>query len=435
MKSILLKMSILGLLLSPSATQASILSKLAKLGNKLDNIEVGSLRFSDANLSYLNIADLNNHQLVVVKPRMTGGWQLTNAQGLVVHSLAGAKDPILILDKAAIPADLSVLSTLPRNAKLLIRDRGNFFELDYVKSPIVKIGKIRVAIQSASHLKEVLWQLQRPIVKERMQLLSANFNKPSTIDGLLNGSGRAQASNVLIVGKVTQGIISIADKRVELGALKKAAQNQNANLIIVDADKSALVKVDEVLRLDQKQQSASRPFLTYEFLNKINDSNSSFALDVSDSGNFHTLLQSKSVTAQARKADSSSDTSIVVATHLGIHSVLLLRPNQARQTELDEMLWGVIPTWLLGWLVFSFLVGLWARQELNALLSMIWKKPSGRLNSGFRTGFFYLLWLPLLGIYAGIYKIIKFILKIIWYSLVLIYLALSWPFKKIFGRA
>lgn len=437
---------------SAEAGIISALSKLGKVSHKVDGPDIdlpNSTHFKDivANLPEGSVAEISI---------VNGRWVAKSPDGqqrFVDEFIDGINEPnhsaTLILSERNIPKSLSQFDTLPSGLAIKILSRnGNIYSLHRnAVPPTLRYRNIKTPVTESTQLGTVIWQLQRPVMNQKVRFVqlskNADADLPSQVYGskpvidavglnkIVNAIENMRLETMVLSGKTENGLLHHGGQSIPLKALEKAAAARDVNLIILGSNKpkKALQRVAD----DWKAVNDSGDNLSDsigDFYNRFTSEyvNSPMRVGINESGELQTAfhIETKIKPVNKQSTDSSGHL-VAVPLHLLIESVKILQPNEDRVKELDRRIHPAIPSSIQFYLIVSFFVGAFTAITSWFLYKKIWQSPVRVTYSNvFSFAFMYVLhrlcfivlYLPVLGIFSPIYLILKWTVAIIRYLVI-----------------
>jgi len=428
-------------LLTTTTVHAGLISLLGKAGkavNKADvDIPVSKIELPE------NIGDVAPAS---IKPNSSGHWEIKLDNGsavsfdeLLKSNVGNKKKPVLVLNVADIPADLSMFKNIPESLPVYINAKNKqVFELQRDAGVALKYKNVRLPVQNAKQLKDGLWHLQRPALSGTVRLFQFDKDINKRVQETLYASkavvekvgGNALLDSISSLKRQTV-VISAPVKNGKLpGAsikqLQQAAAENDINLIIIDSDKPA-----KLLKKFAKETNTGNSInalydTTGDFLNKFRDHNNSSALELrlSNTGNSQSVVQLKS--AQTNTVSPILESNLIDASHIPLHllskAVTVYRPDQERSKELDQRIVPWLHSDIQYYLIVSTVMGLIAISTSWTLWKKIWLLRKRKQYSNILI--FAILWLlhrllfitifiTILGLPSFLYAVVMVIVKTI----------------------
>lgn len=442
-------------LTSPIPSEAGIISALSKLGkvtNKVDGPDIdlpNSPHFKDI------VATLPEGSAAEIS-LVNGRWMAKTPDGqqrfvdeFVDDVNNSTSSPTLILSERNMPKLVSQFDALPSGLTIKIISRnGQLYSLHRsVTPPTLRYNNIEVAITKSTQLDTVIWQLQRPVINQKVRFVQLAKNtdadlpqqdygsKPVVdavgLNKLVSTIENIRLETMVLSGKVENGLLHHGGQSIPLKMLEDAAAARDVNLIILGSSKpkKALQQVaDDWKSVNDRGNNISDS--VGDFYNRFapEGASSPMRIGINDSGELQTAfhIETKIKTANKQSTDPSNHLA-VVPIHLLIESVKILQPNEERAKELKRRFHPAVPSSVQFYLIVSFFMGTFTAITSWFLYKKIWQSP---LRVTYSNVFlfaiiyalhrlcFIMLYLPLLGIFSPIYLILKWTVAIINYLLI-----------------
>lgn len=387
-------------------------------------------------------------QLVSAKLDANKTWRLTDADGMPVNTLDSLENAVIYLEKAHLPRDLTQLSSLPKSHRLLLRDGKSVFELSHSEGLSLKAGGASIPVSNYRQLHDAIWHFKSPWKNGPVRVLGLNDTADNALSlrkgvdtkVLLNSPHQLKEQTVVLAGPVENGVIKVAGKKFSLQDLSKQADEFDISFIMLEtrgktAPKKLANRLDQIGVFDNNVS-------TGEFLARLHEPDSLTSYRLSASGKTQTLISRLPKTDAPKSSAPSANTNAKnsISAHVAIHGALVLRPNEQRQRVLDEFYFFGIPSWLLTLYIMGFVFGLWAWQECCWVWNKLWPTRQSsstdatignRVLSAIRFVLLLLIFVPLIGIYAAIFKALRFVFTLVWGLILYLYAIVSWPFRRL----
>ncbi len=463
--------------LTAAPSEANWLSRLARgageageVGGRAAGHGLSALDRAAAHIKALPPEKAGPHAFAV-HATQEGHWKFVNSSGEVFTAgtseelaraiptlsagapavATGKVKPALYITESTAFEQRALLKDLPKNADLnvivggegypLIRKPGSGSEALYAEvrpNIIVELSERRV-------FDEAVWQLQRPLNKADVRVLSLTPGGPETlasvprydsatraamVDGIDPARLAAALSSlrrqtVLITGRTENGLLhfqpaSGPSRNLVLEDLTAAAERADVNLIILESPaprqpggRNWLWQRIEVSGLDEAMKRSTFA----DFLNALGATRGQLAVTAHAEGSGRVVVRTMpsgaaatpSLTSVGGITDWIGDVTAEAAGRVIIHGAHAYMRSQDRQRELDSRIVPGIPAWIQGVYLGSLLSGVIGWQVAGAWWRRLWpaedrsEYPS-RLGYGLarliRGVVFVLVFLPVVGIPA-----------------------------------
>ena len=379
---------------------------------------------------------------------------------------AGKVKPALYVTESTAFEQRTMLKDLPKDAQLnvvvgnegypLVRKAGGAGEMLYAEVR----PNIIVELSERRAFDEAVWQLQRPLNKADVRVVSLTPGGPETLasvprydaatraalvdsidpNRLVSALSSLRRQTVLITGRTENGLLhfqpaSGPSRSLVLEDLTVAAERADVNLIILESPtprqpggRNWLWQRIEVSGLDEAMKRATFA----DFLNALGATRGQLAVTAHAEASGRVVVRTMPSGAAAAPGSLTSMTGIaewigdVTAEATGrviIHGAHAYVRSQERQQELDNRIVPGIPAWIQGIYLGSLLSGVIGWQVASGWWRRLWPAESrseypGRLGYGLarlvRGTAFGLVFLPVVGIPAmfttlalGFWEILK----------------------------
>ncbi len=406
-----------------------------------------------------------------------GAWRLRNAAGETITAtspegvrgaLAGLQ-PGLAADSKSLTFYVGedtafrvpeALAALPTDAKIQLA-------IDDASLPLLRQGSgdatrlyaelnqgVIIALKDRALFDEAVWQLQRPLGKSGIRVLSLDNGGPFTLGSLGKRSPEGlplaetvdpaameaaltslRGQTVIVSGKIEGDTLLFAGKSgpagsIPVAGLMQAAERSDVNILLLDSGVAKqpggttwLWQERGIAHLDAAMAKASLG----DFIAALGRGQGRIAIDADWGASGHFRLSAKPAAANAPAA-SGEVASAGVGEHVVTFAVDLagkLAGNVAPQStsaslnsrgtqwDLDNRLIPGIPAWLQLWYLVNWFAGLIAFSEARSWWRWLMRRsigvaaPSGRLARVAAETFYWLIFAPLVGWPAIIVYLIR----------------------------
>lgn len=337
--------------------------------------------------------------------------------------MSNTDHPLVIIDELKLPDSLKSFDNLPNDIPIYIRKGDDYFKLTRNENLSWRISSnnIGLKVQTIDDLKNGMWHMRRPWSSQPINIInlkisgkttSKNLNENVTlnelnINSLIKDIEKFRYQTVVIPGNITNTTFSIAGKskqHVTLKKLKEAAEKNDINLVLLNANKKSSVK--QINKSLEKNFSDDLIYdNTHDFFNRLSDGKRQINIDINRSGNSQTLIEAKiskiipDETSSMVSLSSEAESLIDLSTHVLFHSVKIIRPDQERSKELDLRIFPNIPSSVIIYLVLSAVLGFTVLDYCKMIWNKAWLKPN---KEDFKNKFYYYIYLAF---YSSIFYI------------------------------
>lgn len=434
----------------PISANAGILSGLAKVAKKADAPDVAPTKLADIDTKLLKIPDADGAQLVNAKLDANKEWVFSSANNTPIINLDTLNNPVIYIEKAQLPRDLGRLDSLPTNHRILLRDDPMFFELDRTKGLSLKAEGAAIPVKNYGELQKAIWHFKSPWKSGPIRVLglkdeagnSLALRKGVDTKTLINSPNQLAEQTIVLAGPIRDDFINVAGKRFSLKELRQTSDDFDISLVILETQGRVAPKQMAKRLNDIGAFTDDVP--TGKFLSDIQNSGSTVAYNVSPSGKHQSMISRLPEKREAAAQESArSNASTDLAMQLIVRSALISRPSKERQQELDSTFLFGIPNWVAGMYIVNMMIGFWAWTECKWLWSKIWPSSERHLSDlslvqklfrGLRLLILVFVLIPIIGIYAAIFKVTRVVVQTIWSMLKSIYSFFNWHPNKLSNK-
>lgn len=464
--------------LAAAPSEANWLSRLARgageageVGGRAASHGISALDRAAAHIKALPPEKAGPHAFAV-HATQEGHWKFVNSSGEVFTAgtpeelaraiptlSAGAPEiasgkvkPALYVTESTAFEQRAMLKDLPKAADLSVVVGGEGYAL--VRKPGGAAGEalyaevrpnIIVELSERRAFDEAVWQLQRPLNKADVRVLSLTPGGPETLASVPRYDSATRAAlvdaidparlvaalsslrrqTVLITGRTENGLLhfqpaSGGSRSLVLEDLTAAAERADVNLIILESPaprqpggRNWLWQRIEVSGLDEAMKRATFA----DFLNALGATRGQLAVTAHAEGSGRVVVRTMpsgaaatpSLTSVGGIADWIGDVTAEAAGRVTIHGAHAYMRSQERQSELDNRIVPGIPAWIQGVYLGSLLSGVIGWQVAGAWWRRLWPAENRSEYPG-RLGFalarlvrglaFLLVFLPVAGVPA-----------------------------------
>lgn len=440
-------------LLCASTAQAGLLSALSKAAKKIEAPDGSLAALPDINWQALGVTSIDGVPPTVLRGKMNADkqWILQDSAGNVVDDIAQVTNPAIVIEQAYLPANLSALSRLPKNASVLLRSNESVFRMVNNNGWMLKSGQAGIRVETASDAKTALHHFARPWANGPVRIAglkdqaatSMSLRRGVDIKTILESPSQIRGQTLALAGPIKNNQISVAGQKFSISDLRRIADEYDISLVIMESQR----KVSPKALLNQLDGNMvdGVPQNTGQFLARLQQPGveSSFTISPTSQNQVVIRRQAKATPSVAAETSKQSPTKLeaVIGAQTAMR-VMLYRPNEERAQELEDRLFGWLPTWLLGYMVVSLVAGLLFAGTTSGVFYKYWptSDTQNRWLRGIEIGFsliVFTIFLLLLGLPVAIGKVVWIILKGVWWVLagiVALILGLGGLISKLFGR-
>lgn len=418
---------------------AGIISSISKIARNVDAPSSGISKLPDGSLQYLDIslADGTPPNLLRSKLNADNQWVLRDSGGNVIANPAQVSNSALIIDRVHLPQDLSQLNSLPTGAPVLVRSNDHVFRLEHGMGWTVKAGAAAVRVDDIAELKSALSYFEMPWANGPVRILglkdqaadSLSLRRGVDIKTLQNSPAQLRGQTIAMAGPIEGDRMSAAGKKLSISELRKTAEQYDISLIVLES-KSRVAPKNLLKQLDGDHVNGV-PQNTGQFLASLQQPGADTFFEISPTGRQQVVIRQQTADPVAAPALSDVEAAIVAQVVFKTAAMVsIYRPDEERSKELDARLVWWLPTWALGYLIVSAVLGLVVVGTTLDAFYFIWPRSGTHsdvlryLEIGISLLVFFVLFLPLFGLPVTIGKIIS-----------LLYKATRWLLRGLFGIA
>ncbi|MEM7358834.1 MAG: hypothetical protein AAF431_07045 [Pseudomonadota bacterium] len=442
----------LSLLCAPAA-QAGLLSALTKAVKKVEAPDGSLAAIPDIKWQALGVNAIDGVPPTVVRGKLNADnqWVLQDSAGKVVDDIASVSNPAIVIDQAYLPTRLSELNRLPTDAPILLRSDEALFRLENNNGWVLKSGQAGIRVTTAPDTKTALHHFSRPWSNGPVRIVglkdqaatSMSLRRGVDVKTIMEMPSQLRGQTLALAGPIKNNRISVAGKQVSISDLRRIADENDISLVIMESQRKVSPKA-LLKRLDDNMVDGV-PQNTGQFLARLNQPGAESSFTISPTSKNQVVIRRQAQASNDAATEASQQTSTKMETVIGVHTairIMLYRPGEERQQELEDLVFGWLPSWVLGYMVVSLVAGAVFAGTTSGVFYKYWP-TSGTQNRwlrGTEIGFsvvVFFIFLLFLGLPVAIAKVIWMILKGIWWVLagvVVIVMGLGAMISKLFRR-
>lgn len=411
--------------------QAGMMSSLLKAAKNIDTPDGVPKSLSDINFSQIDI-DLPNRvqpEVLSLKLDLNNQWVLKDATGKIVSDLSALSHPICVIEKFNLPGDINQLKTFMPDLPLFVRSGANVYKLNREGTFSISAGSVSMRVDSNQLLQKAIYHLDRPWYSNRVHIVGASLKdnhlsssfQSVEVKAVDMSPSRFRGQTLVIGGPIKGDQVLVAGESMSISELRALAQDYDISLILLDSPKA--VSPDKLKKRMIEMSSAGNQ-TTGSLLSQFHQEGNKTFYQWNPDGKNYVFIQKNIAVERNTRAETDSVSSDLVQTIL-INSLLIYRPNEEHQKELDYRWVWWLPSNLSMYLVISTFAGFASFGTSRSLLRKIWRNKK-RTDYSFILTFYwvkivrflllFLLIIPLFGLPCLIF--------IIFYSVYLFFRAI-----------
>lgn len=425
--------------------EAGIFSSIAKLGKKVEAPTNTAWKSGDIDLKHLGLPDGESTKLVKVKLNANKEWQFFNPDGTPIVKSDAMKNAVLFIERAQVPRDLSRLDSIPNNNRLLVRDGEAIFELGRSPSLSLNAGQASIPVRSHQQLSNAINHFKGPWKSGPIRVLGLKDQAKDSLSlrtgvdtqRLLTNPAQLKEQTIVLAGPIKDGKIKVNGQNLSLNSLRTMSDEHDISLVVLETPRTISPK--RVANRLQDIGAFDGDVSTGQFLSKLQPPGNTVQYQVSQSGRTQVAIsqlpRDTNVVTQSSKESALLEN---LAIQTVIRSASIYRPNTERQKELDQQLPFGIPSWALGLFIVSLMPAFWAWKECKWVWNKVWPHPVllhpddatpwHSIVGALRFLIFLCIVLPIIGIWAAAFKLLKMVFDAIRYILERCYTFIRWFF-------